>query len=86
MKLFNKRRETFGHPIIPLIVETEDPKEMDKSKYICMELKIRVAGANNFTYKKYIKKFKEGTPQEFIDMLKCLDEIWTQNSVAGTHD
>ena len=86
MKLFNKRRETFGHPIIPLIVEPEDPKEIDKSKIICMELKIRATGANHSMYKKYIKKFEEGTPQEFIDLLKGLDEIWTQNSVTGAHD
>ena len=86
MKMFQKKKEAFGHPIIPLIVETEDPKEMDKSKYICMDLKIRATGANTSTYKKYIKKFEEGSPQEFIDLLKSLDEIWAQNSVTGAHD
>jgi hypothetical protein len=86
MKLYNKRRETFGHPIIPLIVEMEDPEKIDKSKYICMDLKIRAAGANTSTYKKYIRKFEEGTPQEFIDLLKSLEEIWVQNSVAGPQD
>ena len=78
MKLFNKSKETFGHPIIPLIWETVDPEKIDKSKYICMDLKIRATGANSSTYKKYIKKFEEGTPQEFIDLLKSLEEIWAQ--------
>ena len=86
MKMFNKKIASFGHPIIPLIVEAEDPKEIDKSKYICMDLKIRAAGANTSTYKKYIRKFEEGTPQEFIDLMKSLDEIWAQNSVTGAHD
>ena len=51
-----------------------------------MELKIQALGANNATYKKYIKCFKEGTPQEFISLLKSLEEIWTQNSVTGALD
>jgi hypothetical protein len=33
--------------------------------------------------KKYVKKFEEGNPQEWIDMLKDLKEIWTQNSMTG---
>ena len=84
--MYLKKKESFGHPIIPLIVETEDPKDIDKSKYITMDLKIRATGSNTSTYKKYVRKFEEGTPQEFIDLLKSLDEIWVQNSVTGAHD
>jgi hypothetical protein len=27
-------------------------------------------------YKKYVQKFGEGSPQEWIDMLNDLEEIW----------
>ena len=37
-------------------------------------------------YKKYVRKFEEGSPQEWIDMLKDLEEIWTQNSMTGGTD
>src|SRR5210317_40492 len=84
--MYQKKKESFGHPIIPLIVETEDTKDTDKSKYITMDLKIRAAGSNNSTYKKHLKKFEEGTPQEFINLLKSLDEVWAQNAVTGPHD
>jgi hypothetical protein len=33
-----------------------------------------------------VRKFEEGTPQEWIDMLRDLEEIWTQNSMTGGTD
>jgi hypothetical protein len=33
-----------------------------------------------------VRKFEEGTPQEWIDMLRDLKEIWTQNSMTGGTD
>jgi hypothetical protein len=36
--------------------------------------------------KKYVKKFEEGNPQEWIDMLRDLEEIWTQNSMTDGTD
>ena len=75
--------DAFNQPVIPLVVESiESTKEMDKSKYISMDLKIRHNGPHSSTYKKYIKRFEGGTPQEFIDLLKSYDEIWHQNSIT----
>jgi hypothetical protein len=38
-------------------------------------------------YKKYVGKFEEGTPQDWIDLLKdLLDNIWTQNLMTGGTD
>jgi hypothetical protein len=34
-------------------------------------------------YKKYVRKFGEGNPQEWIDMLRDLEEIWTQIFMTG---
>jgi hypothetical protein len=39
-------------------------------------LKTRVGQPSDATkYKKYIRKFEEGNPQEWIDMLRDLEEI-----------
>ena len=52
-----------------------------------MELKVRVgAPATSATYKKHVKTFEEGSPQDWIRLLKDLDEIWNQNSVNGPSD
>ena len=49
-------------------------------------MKTRADGLNNVTYKKYVRKFEEGSVQEWIDLLKDLEEIWTQNSIHGGTD
>jgi hypothetical protein len=61
--------------------------EEDKGKYITFELKTRVGQPSDATkYKKHVRIFEEGSPQEWIDLLKDLDEIWTQNSMSGGTD
>jgi hypothetical protein len=37
-------------------------------------------------YKTYFRKFKEGIPHEWIDILRDSDEIWTQNSSKSRTD
>jgi hypothetical protein len=37
-------------------------------------------------YKKYVRKFEEGTPQMWIDLIRDITEIWTQNSMTGGMD
>jgi hypothetical protein len=61
--------------------------EEEKGKFIAFDLKTRVGQPSDATkYKKYIRKFEEGNPQEWIDMLRDLEEIWTQNSMTGGTD
>ena len=72
---------------LPLIPLKSPSVEEDKGKYIAFELKTRVGQPSDATrYKKYVRKFEEGSPQEWIDMLKDLEEIWTQNSMTGGTD
>jgi len=74
-------------PVLPLIPLKSPSVEEDKGKYIAFELKTRVGQPSDATrYKKYVRKFEEGSPQEWIDMLKDLEEIWTQNSMTGGTD
>jgi hypothetical protein len=55
--------------------------------FLSFELMARVGQPVTSTkYKKQVRKFEEGTPQQWIDLLRDLQEIWTQNSVNGGTD
>jgi hypothetical protein len=56
--------------------------------FLSFELMARVGQpAISTKYKKQVRKFEEGTPQQqWIDLLRNLQEIWTQNSVNGGTD
>ena len=74
-------------PVIPLVPIKLPTASEDKGKFVAFELKTRVGAANDSTkYKKYVRIFEEGTPQEWIDLLRDLNEIWTQNSMNGGQD
>jgi hypothetical protein len=78
-----------GHllPVLPLIPFKSSSVEEEKDRYIAFELKTRVGQPSDSTKnKKYVRKFEEGSAQEWIDMLKDLEEIWTQNSMTGGTD
>ena len=74
-------------PVIPLIAEVKTDEENDKSKFITVELKARAgAPADSAKYKKNIRTFEEGTPQEWVNLIMDAREIWTQNSINGMTD
>jgi hypothetical protein len=73
--------------LAPLIIEKSESVEDDKSCFITIELRARVnAPTSSATYKKYIKKFEEGSAQEWIDLQRDIQEIWTQNAITGGTD
>jgi hypothetical protein len=74
-------------PVIPLVKIELPINKKDKSSYITFELKIRAGtGAGSPSYKKFMNTFEEGSPQEWMDVLTGLKEIWTQNSVTEPTD
>jgi hypothetical protein len=74
-------------PVLPLVQDKTDKTVDDKTQQVIIELKARVGQANDKTkYKKTINKFEEGTPQQWIDTLKALDEVWMQNSITTGND
>ena len=74
-------------PVLPLVPIELPSVDKDKSMFLVFELKTRVGQpADSTKYKKHVRKFEEGTPQQWIDTLKDLDEIWTQNSMTGGTD
>ena len=74
-------------PVLPLVpLKLPTPAE-EKGKWLTFELKTRVGQPADATkYKKHVRKFEEGTPQEWIDLLRDLDKIWMQNSITGASD
>ena len=83
------RANKSGHllPVLPLIPLKTTKMEEEKGNFIAFDLKTRVGQPSDATkYKKYVKKFEEGNPQEWINMLRDLEEIWNQNSMTGGTD
>jgi hypothetical protein len=71
-------------PVLPLLPEVLPTKDQDKLKFINFELKSRaIQPAGSTTYKKSMGVFKEGSPQQWINLIGDLQEIWTQSSVNG---
>jgi hypothetical protein len=71
-------------PVLPLLPEVLPTKDQDKAKFISFELKSRAGQpAGSTTYKKFVRVFEEGTPQQWIDLIRDVEEIWTQNTVNG---
>ena len=77
-KIPNKAKKPGSlQPVLPLVPEKLPSVDEDKSNFIPFELKLRVGAPNNaMKYKKAVRKFEEGTPQAWIDLLKDLAEIW----------
>jgi hypothetical protein len=83
---YKNKNPTF-QPILPLVRVKLASDEADKSKFISFELKVRAGtGAGTPSYKKFMRTFEEGTPQEWMDVLTGLKEIWKQNTVNGPTD
>ena len=62
-------------------------KEEDKASFLTFELKTKEGQPESSTkYKKTVRKFEEGSPQQWIDLLKDLREIWKQNSIRDGSD
>jgi hypothetical protein len=73
--------------VLPLVPETTVSAEDERGIYISFLLKSWMEPADTGTkYKKYVRMFKEGSPQMWIDLVNDLKEIWTQNSMGGGAD
>jgi hypothetical protein len=74
-------------PVLPLLPEVLPTKDQDKLKFTNFELKSRAGQpAGSTTYKKFVRVFEEGSPQQWTDLIRDLEKIWTQNSVNGPSD
>ena len=72
----------FLQPIIPL---QQLPKDKDcKPKYLTVSLNIGIAGQK--ATKKDVYIFDGGSPEEWIEFLMALEEIFLQNALAAPED
>ena len=82
------KKPAWLQPVIPLENATTRTTTTDDSRtYVSMYLKARAgSGDNGETYKKRFFLFDDGTPQEWVEVLEDLDELWRQNSVTNGAD
>jgi hypothetical protein len=67
-------------PMVPTKLSAEELK--DKLAYIIFTLQIsRGAAPGSPSYKKHIWTFEDGDPQQWVEVMTGLREIWLQNSV-----
>ena len=82
------KKATWLKPVIPLEETAPRTKDEDERKrYITMSLKTNASSEKDgATYKKRFYLFPDGTPQEWVDILADLEELWAQNSVTTGND
>ena len=74
-------------PVLSLIPEKLPTKENDKGAFLTFDLKMQFDQAENARkYRKNVRKFKEGTPQQWVDLIKDLRRIWKQNGIEEGSD
>ena len=75
-------------PIVGLIPEALPTKKVEKNKFVSFKLTAHAGqpATRSTMCKKYIPVFEEGMPYQWIELVKDLAEIWTQNSVNGPTD
>jgi hypothetical protein len=90
---FQKRQTTYKKspgfvPVIPLVPTQLTAEELkDKSAYITFTLQVsRGGGPGAPTYKKNVHTFEDGDPQQWMEVMTALREIWLQNSVDNPTD
>jgi hypothetical protein len=90
---FQKRQTTYKkshgfQPVIPLVPTKLSSEELkDKAAYITFTLQItQGSGPGTPNYKKSIRTFDEGDPQQWMEVITGLREIWAQNSVTNPAD
>jgi hypothetical protein len=70
-------------PLLLLIRQKTTKIEQEKGRFIAYDWKTSVGQLSDATkYMKYVRRFKEGNSQEWIDMLRDLEEIWTKNAMT----
>ena len=82
-----KKKSGSLQPVLPLIPEKLPTKEDDKASFLTFELKSKEDQPEGaIKYKKNVRTFEEGSPQQWIDLLRDLREIWKQNGILDGSD
>jgi hypothetical protein len=85
---YNKKTTPKCLPVIPLLPTKLSSDELkDKAAYIMFMLQVsKGSGPGTLTYRKSIRTFEEGDPQQWMEVITGLKEIWAQNSITVPTD
>ena len=65
-------------------------EEEDNNKAQLITIELKVQAGSTFTsahkYKKHIPVFDGESPVEFVLLIKAIEEVWRQNSLASAND
>ena len=81
----NQKNEEF-EPIVPLVLKKHDSDDNDKSNFITFKLMVIAGSDAAGKYKKTMRLFDDGTPDEFIKMMDDLHDIYKQNKIEDAPD
>jgi hypothetical protein len=80
------KKTPFLTPCLPLEASDKEDKK-EESEHVTFRLKVKAGtGSTAPSYKMKVAMFEDGTPQEWIDVLETLEEIWKQNSMVMATD
>jgi hypothetical protein len=84
LQAYNKKTTPKFLPVIPLLPTKLLLDELkDKAAYILFTLQVSKGLAPGTpTYRKSIRTFEEGDPQQWMEVITRLKEIWAQNSIT----
>jgi hypothetical protein len=86
---YNKKTIPKFLPVIPLLPTKLLSDELkDKAAYITFTLQVSKGSdpGTTPTYRKSIRTFEEGDPQQWMEVITGLKEIWAQNSITKPTD
>jgi hypothetical protein len=85
---YNKKTTPKFLPVIPLLPTKLSSDELkDKAAYITFMLQVsKGSGPGTSTYRKSIRNFEEGDPQQWMEVITGLREIWAQNLITKPTD
>jgi hypothetical protein len=72
-------------PLLPTKLSLDELK--DKAAYVTLTLQVsKGSGPGTPTYRKSIRTFEEGDPQQWMEVITGLKEIWAQNLITVPMD
>jgi hypothetical protein len=87
-QVYNKKTTPKFLPVIPLLPTKLLSNELkDKAAYITFTLQVSKGLAPGTpAYRKSIRTFEERDPQQWMEVITGLKEIWAQNSITAPTD
>ncbi len=80
------KKTSYLVPSLTLVEEVPDDSHPTEAISYLLKQRANSTSTASPTYKMYVRRFCEGTVQEWITTRKALEEIWTQNAITSATD